>query len=30
MSPQRRTALISVGIVFALFAVKLVVGLVTH
>jgi cation diffusion facilitator family transporter len=30
LSPQRRTALISVAIVFALFAVKLVVGLVTR
>jgi cation diffusion facilitator family transporter len=30
MSPQRRTALISVGIVFGLFLVQLVVGLVTH
>jgi cation diffusion facilitator family transporter len=30
MTPQRRTALVSVGIVFALFAVKLAVGLVTH
>ena len=30
MSAQRRTALVSVGIVFGLFAVKLAVGLVTH
>src|SRR5207244_8956076 len=30
MSPQRRTALVSVAIVFGLFAVKLAVGLVTH
>jgi cation diffusion facilitator family transporter len=30
VSPQRRTALISVAIVFGLFLVKLVVGLVTH
>ena len=30
MSPQRRTALVSVGIVFALFVVKLAVGLLTH
>jgi cation diffusion facilitator family transporter len=30
VSPQRRTALVSVGIVFALFVVKLAVGLLTH
>ncbi len=30
MSPQRRTALVSVAIVFALFGLKLGVGLVTH
>ncbi len=30
MSPQRRTALVSVAVVFVLFALKLVVGLVTH
>jgi cation diffusion facilitator family transporter len=30
VSPQRRTALASVAIVFALFGLKLVVGLVTH
>jgi cation diffusion facilitator family transporter len=30
MTPQRRTALVSVAIVFGLFAVKLVVGVVTH
>ncbi len=30
MSPQRRTALVSVAIVFALFMLKLVVGLLSH
>jgi cation diffusion facilitator family transporter len=30
VSPQRRTALVSVGIVSALFVVKLAVGLLTH
>ncbi len=30
MTPQRRTALVSVAIVFGLFALKLVTGLITH